>query len=70
LQTFPLTSEFVFKSVYATYKGDKRACEAYCYSNFDRKVVPFPGNEQIVYDLGEDLKAKLKEEIVRNRFRS
>jgi hypothetical protein len=69
LQTFPLTSEFVFKSVYANYKGDKRACEADYYSNFDRKAVPFPSNEQMVYDTGEDLKAKLKEVIVRNRFR-
>ena len=69
LQTFPLTSEFVFKSVYATFKGDKRACETDYYPNFDRKAVPFPSNEQMVYDTGEDLKAKLKEVIVRNKFR-
>jgi hypothetical protein len=55
--------------VYATYKGDKRACETDYYPNFDRKAVPFPSNEQMVYDTGEDLKAKLKEVIVRNRFR-
>ena len=69
LQTFTITSEFVYKSVYATYKGDKRACETDYYPNFDRKVVPFPSNEQMVYDTGEDLKAKLKEVIVRNRLR-
>ncbi len=69
LQTFPITSEFVFKYVYATYKGDKRACEQDYYTNFDRKAVPFPSNEQMVYDTGEDLKAKLKDIIVKNRFR-
>jgi hypothetical protein len=69
LQTFPLASEFVFNYVYASYKGDKRACEPDYYSNFDRKAVPFPSNEQMIYDSGEDLKAKLKEVIVRNRFR-
>lgn len=69
LQTFPVTSEFLFSYVYATYKGDKRACEQDYYSNFDKKAVPFPSNEQMVYDTGEDLKAKLKDIIVKNRFR-
>jgi hypothetical protein len=69
LQTFPVTSEFLFNYVYATYKGDKRACEQDYYANFDRKAVPFPSNEQMVYDTGEDLKAKLKDIIVKNRFR-
>ena len=69
LQTFPITSEFVFNYVYATYKGDKRACEQDYYNNFDRRAVPFPSNEQMVYDTGEDLKAKLKDIIVKNRFR-
>lgn len=69
LQNFPVTSEFVFNYVYATYKGDKRACEQDYYTNFDRRAVPFPSNEQMVYDTGEDLKAKLKDIIVKNRFR-
>ena len=69
LQTFPVTSEFLFSYVYATYKGDKRAREQDYYSNFDKKAVPFPSNEQMVYDTGEDLKAKLKDIIVKNRFR-
>ena len=67
LQTFPIASEFVFKNVFASYKGDKRACENDYLSNFDRREVPFPSNEQMVYDCGEDLKSKLKEIIVRNK---
>jgi hypothetical protein len=70
LQSFPLDSRFIFENVYATYKGDKRASDDNYYSNFDRKSVPFPSNEQMVYDTGEDLKAKLKDLISRNQFRN
>lgn len=69
LQTFPLASEFVFSNMYAKYKGDKRACEDTYYPNFERRPVPFPSNEQMVFDTGNDLKAKLKDIIVRNRIR-
>ncbi|WP_395062228.1 hypothetical protein [Flavobacterium sp.] len=69
IETFPLASEFIFDYIYAKYNGDKRACEETYYPNFDRRAVPFPSNEQMVYDSGEDLKAKLKEIITRNKFR-
>ena len=69
VETFPLASEFVFESVYSKFTGDKRACEETYYPNFDRRAVPFPSNEQMVYDSGEDLKAKLKDIIMRNKFR-
>lgn len=70
IQSFPLSSEFVFENIYATYKGDRRASDDNYYSYFDRKPVPFPNSEQMVYDTGEDLKAKLKDIISRNRFRN
>ena len=69
VETFPLASEYVFESIYSKYRGDKRACEETYYPNFDRRAVPFPSNEQMVYDSSEDLKAKLKDIIVRNKFR-
>jgi hypothetical protein len=69
IETFPLVSEFVFSNMYATYKGDKRACEDSYYPNFNRRAVPFPSNEQMVFDTGNDVKAKLKEIIVKNKFR-
>lgn len=68
LQSFPLTSESVFRNDYATYKGDKRATEETYYSYFNRKLIPFPSNEQMIYDTGEDLKTKLKGIIVKNKF--
>ena len=69
LQTFPLASEFTFNYMYSRLKGDKRACEQEYYPNFDRKAIPFPSNEQMVYDTGNDLKNKLKDIITRNKFR-
>jgi hypothetical protein len=69
IESFPLSSESVFDNTYATYKGDKRASDDSYYSYFDRRDLAFPSNEQMVYDTGEDLKAKLKEIISRNRFR-
>lgn len=69
IETFPLSSEFIFEHIYATYNGDKRACDDSYLTYFDKRSVPFPSNEQMVYDSGEDLKAKLKDIIVRNKFR-
>lgn len=69
IKTTNLSSEFVFNNVYATFKGDKRACDTKYYSNFEQKALPFPSNEQMIYDAGKDLKNKLKDFIVSNRFR-
>jgi hypothetical protein len=70
LQTFPLASEYVFENIYSTYKGDRRASDDNYYSYFDRRAVPFPNTEQMVYDSGENLKAKIKDVITRNSFRN
>lgn len=70
INSFPLTNEFIFENIYATYKGDRRASDDNYYSYFDKRAVPFPSNEQMVYDTGEGLKAKLKDVINRNPFRT
>lgn len=69
LQTFPLTSEFIFENIYSTYRGDRRAADDSYYTYFNQKAVPFPSNEQMIYDTGEDLKVKLKNIISRNSIR-
>lgn len=69
IETFPLASEFIFEHIYANYNGDKRACEDNYLAYFDKRAVPFPANEQMIYDSGEDLKIKLKTIITQNRFR-
>jgi hypothetical protein len=68
LKSFPISSTFVFENVFSTCRGDRRACDDSYLPNFDRRPLPFPSNEQMVYDTGEDLKAKLKNVIVSNRF--
>lgn len=65
LNSFPLSSEFVFDNIYATFKGDRRAADDNYYSFFDRRGVPFPSNEQMIYDSGNNLKQKLK--VILNR---
>lgn len=70
IQSFPVESEFIFENIYSTYKGDRRAADDNYYSYFDKIALPFPTNEQMVYDTGEDLKNKLKNIILRNSFRN
>lgn len=67
--TYPLASEFIFEHIYATFRGDRRAFDENFNSYFGRRAVPFPSNEQMVFDSGQDLKAKLKDIIVRYRIR-
>lgn len=70
MQSFPLTSEFVFENIYSNFKGDRRAAEDNYLSYFDRRVLPFPTSEQMIYDTGENLKMKIKDIISRNTFRN
>ncbi len=69
VNTYPLSSEFIFEHVYAHYNGDKRALDENLVPLVNQVAVPFPTNEQMVYDAGEDLKLKLKDIVVRQRFR-
>ncbi len=65
LDAFPLSSEHVFEHVYANYNGDKRALGDDLIHFLGIKSVPFPTNEQMIYDSGEDLKNQLKNIITR-----
>ncbi|WP_420602019.1 hypothetical protein [Flagellimonas sp.] len=68
INSYPLSSEFVFEHVYANYRGDKRALDTDLITLLNVRAVPFPTNEQMVYDAGEDLKLRLKSIIAQNRF--
>ncbi|MEO0901284.1 MAG: hypothetical protein AAFY00_04440, partial [Bacteroidota bacterium] len=68
INSYPLSSEFVFEHIYANYKGDRRALDNDLVALLDLAAVPFPSNEQMVYDAGEDLKARLKSIIRRHQF--
>ncbi len=68
VNSYPLSSEFVFEHNYANYQGDKRALDNEMISMLNMAAIPFPSNEQMVYDAGEDIKAKLKGILVGHRF--
>lgn len=68
LNSYPLSSEFLFQHVYANYQGDKRALDTDLIALVNMAAVPFPSNEQMVYDAGEDLKLRLKDIVVRHKF--
>ncbi|PRX54535.1 hypothetical protein [Flagellimonas meridianipacifica] len=68
INSYPLASEFIFEHIYANYKGDRRALDNDLVALLDLAAVPFPTNEQMVYDAGEDLKARLKGIIRRHQF--
>ncbi|MGB1270038.1 MAG: hypothetical protein ACPG45_09890 [Flavobacteriaceae bacterium] len=69
IDTFPLESEFIFEHRYATYNGDRNALDDVYIGLINQRVVPFPTNEQMIFDSGEDLKAKLKHIITNQHFR-
>jgi hypothetical protein len=69
LGSFPITSQFVFENIYATYKGDARAADDDYSPNFYNKAIPFPTSEQMVYDTGENLKSKINGVITDNQFK-
>ncbi|MCK5442162.1 MAG: hypothetical protein KAJ23_09740 [Maribacter sp.] len=68
LNSYPLSSEFVFEHVYANYDGDKRALDTNLTALLKLGAVPFPSNEQMVYDAGEDLKGRLKNILIKQKF--
>ena len=68
LQSFPLSSEFIFQNIFSKFKGDIRAVEIDYQRLFDQQFIPFPNNEQMVSDTGEDLKNKLKQIILNNKI--
>ncbi len=61
LNSFPLSSEFVFENAFATYRGDERALTVEDRRLLNNQFVPFPNNEQMVYDAGQDIKLRFKE---------
>lgn len=69
LDRFPIESTFLFEHFYATSRGDNRALDVGLLDYLNNIRVPFPSNEQMVFDTGEDLKAKLKSIISGQNFR-
>lgn len=68
INAYPIASEFVFEHIYANYSGDKRALDNDLIALLDLAAVPFPSNEDMIYDAGEDLKARVKNIVQKHNF--
>ena len=68
IETKNLVSQFIFSDSYGTYKGDRRSLDRDYLNMVGRRPAAFPSNEQMVYDCGQDLKRKFKNEITRMRI--
>lgn len=68
LNSFPLSSEFIFENTFAKYRGDERALTAEDRRLLSNYFLPFPNNEQMVFDAGQDIKERFKEILRDNSF--
>ncbi len=60
-----LVSQYVFRDSYGKFSGDRRALEKEYINMIGRRPLAFPSNEQMVFDSGQDLKQKFKNQIKR-----
>lgn len=60
LDAFPLDSEFHFRNSFARMRGDERALTERDVQLLNNRRLPFPTDEQMVFDTGEDIKIRLK----------
>lgn len=68
LNNFPLSSEFLFENRFAKFRGDERALTSEDRRLLNNNFVPFPSNEQMVFDAGTDLKERFKQILQDNSF--
>ncbi len=68
LDSYPLNTTTIFEHIHANYKGDTRALNETHLSLIGSEEIPFPSNEQMIYDSGEDLKNQFKNILRSNRF--
>lgn len=68
INSFPLATEFVFENISAVFQGDARVLSDEDKVILNNRPVPFPSNERMLLDAGEDIKQKLKQILVRNKL--
>lgn len=68
INSFPLATEFIFENLSAVFQGDARVLSDEDKEILNNRPVAFPSNEQMLIDAGEDIKQKLKQILVRNKF--
>lgn len=69
LNKHPLGTEFIFENIFAHYQGDIRALTPEDVEYAKNIFFPFPSHPQMILDAGEEIKIRLKEILLNNRFR-
>ncbi len=69
INSHPLESEFIFEHVFATFKGDERVLNKEEHKILRNRPMPFPSNEQMLFDASSEIKNRLSAILKRNKFR-
>lgn len=68
INSYPLQSEFVFENLFAEFSGDKRVLNKEEEAMIRNKFVPFPPNEQMLFDASSDIKSRFASILKRYKF--
>lgn len=68
LNTHPLATQFLFENVFATFRGDQRALTEEDILLTRNQFFPFPSNQQMVLDAGQEIKERLRVILSNHRF--
>jgi hypothetical protein len=69
MNSHPLETEFIFENIFATFKGDERVLNSDERRLLRNRPVPFPSNEQMLFDASSEIKNRLSAILKRNKFR-
>ena len=69
INDYKLNSQFLFENIFATFEGDERALDDEQKALLNRRLIPFPSNEQMLFDAAEDIKLKLKSILKKHQLR-
>ena len=68
INSYPLQSEFIFENVFATFKGDNRVLNNDELAMTKNRFVPFPTNEQMLFDASTNIKSRFSAVLKRYKF--
>lgn len=68
LAAYDLNSEYIFDNIYGLFEGDERILTDEQVAIINNRAVPFPSNEQMLLDAGNDIKNQLKQILKRNKI--
>lgn len=68
INSYPLQSEFIFENLFAEFSGDKRVLNKDEETMIRNKFVPFPSNEQMLFDASNDIKSRFASILKRYKF--